>query len=118
VDEGGHAAHREPHPRGGAREGREQRDRLEAWLGEQAVADPQRVEGAGGLGLLRKLDESRAWIAPSTTARLARMSPKEARGMDGLPAAILAAGPRHVKGVADLTWRRHLGYGLPGGADR
>ena len=46
VDEGGHAAHREPHPRGGAREGREQRDRLEAWLGEQAAPPTHSVSKA------------------------------------------------------------------------
>ena len=33
------------------------RVRLQARLGQQAVADPERVEGARGLGLLRQLQE-------------------------------------------------------------
>src|SRR6266850_1007821 len=134
MHERGEAADRELEARRGAGQRGEQGHRLEARLREETVADPERVEGPGRLGLLRQLDQiaslrrdvapasaesratasrrgfarrlsptqsaskapdasaccdssirSRAWIAPSTTARFARISPKDARAMNSSP---------------------------------
>jgi len=57
VHEGGHATDGQSHaPRDAGQRGQE-RDGLEARLGQQAVTDPDRIEGAGGLGRGRQLEE-------------------------------------------------------------
>jgi hypothetical protein len=57
VDEGRHAAHAQTHARRDAGQRGQQRDGLEARLGEQAVADPHGVEHARGFPLDREVDE-------------------------------------------------------------
>jgi hypothetical protein len=57
VHEGGETADRELEARRGAGQCGQQGHRLEARLGQQAVADPERVEGPRHLGLLRQIDQ-------------------------------------------------------------
>ncbi len=57
VDEGRHASDTQPHARRHAGERGEERHRLEARLGEQAVADPDGVESSRGLGVDREVDQ-------------------------------------------------------------
>src|SRR5207237_61107 len=57
VDEGRHAADAQPQPGGHAGQRGKQGHRLEARLGQEAVAGPDGVEEAGALRLRRQVDE-------------------------------------------------------------
>jgi hypothetical protein len=59
MNERGHAADAETQLGGHAGERGEQRDRLQARLGQQAVAGPDGVEEAGALRLRGEVDEIR-----------------------------------------------------------
>jgi hypothetical protein len=57
VNERGHAADAEARARRQPGERAEERHRLEPWLGEEAVAHPDGVEGARALARGREVDE-------------------------------------------------------------
>src|SRR5207249_7222446 len=72
----------EPHLAGARGDRREQHEGLEARLGEEAVADPDRIDRARRVGLFGIASSSSALVAPNSTPRLGRLSPYRA-GRDG-----------------------------------
>ncbi len=105
VHEGGEAADRELEARGGAGQRGEQGHRLEARLGQEAVADPERVEGPRRLGLLGQLDQV-AGLDRAQHHRPIRQDQPEGCSRHGvLPGANLGVAMGHVKREAGIAAR-------------